>query len=321
MKNVVIVGVTGFFGRALAKVLLSQKVKVYGIGRHYCNMDFIMNNPFFIKIEADISKHEDIKRIKSILAELKVDSMYYLAWDGGFTEAITDYKRQLENVICAGSIAELAVAIECKRFVYAGSYNEFEIQNVIVDDLIIPRKTCIYSMAKMTADIICKTIALNNGIEYVAGLVPMPYGEGNTSMQLVNAVIDSLLQGKSPKLVEGNNLYDIVYIEDIARGFVAIGENGKNGRRYYLGHRKLQTFREWMLAIRDIINPEVELKFGEYIDEQKIDYDCIDLDALYRDTGWECMANFRTTIKQTAEWYKEFRLEETSDEKCIKRFL
>lgn len=304
MKNIMIIGVTGFFGRALAKELLSQKVNVYGIGRHYCDMDAIINDSLFNKIEADISNEADIKKVMAMIANKKIDIIYFFAWDGGFTEAITDYKTQMKNVICAGRMAELAVAIECKRFVYVGSYNEFEIQNVIADDSIVPRKTCIYSMAKTTADIICKTIALNNGMEYVAGLVPMPYGEGNKSMQLVNVVIHSLLQGKSPKLVEGKNLYDIVYVEDIARGFVAIGEKGKNGRRYYLGHRVLKTFREWMQAIRDVINPEVELKFGEYKDVQKIDYDCIDLDALYRDTGWECMADFNSTMMKTAEWYK-----------------
>ena len=59
-----------------------------------------------------------------------------------------------------------------------------------------------------------------------------------------------------------------------------------------------------MIDMRDIIAPGVELKFGEYKDNQCIDYSKIDLDALYNDTGFECKANFEDTMKITSQWVK-----------------
>ena len=108
-------------------------------------------------------------------------------------------------------------------------------------------------------------------------MIPMPYGEGNRSMQLFNVVMKSLIDGKSPSLIEGNNLYDMVYIEDIVGAFIAVAEKGIAGRSYYVGHRQLKTFRSWIEGIRDIVAPNVVLKFGEYNDPLDLDYSLVDL--------------------------------------------
>ena len=60
-----------------------------------------------------------------------------------------------------------------------------------------------------------------------------------------------------------------------------------------------------MIEIRDCVAPDVELKFGEFKDNQQINYDEVDLDALYCDTGWECHYELKDKIVDTAEWVKE----------------
>ena len=84
-----------------------------------------------------------------------------------------------------------------------------------------------------------------------------------------------------------------------------LGEKGRNMKEYYVGHRKLKTFREWMTEIRDAVAPGGELKFGEYQDHQQIDYGQVDLEALYRDTGWECQYELKDRIADTARWVQE----------------
>jgi nucleoside-diphosphate-sugar epimerase len=93
-------------------------------------------------------------------------------------------------------------------------------------------------------------------------------------------------------------------VQDIVDALIAIGEKGKNKKEYYVGHRKLKTFKEWMVEIRDEIAPDVALEFGEYKDNQQIDYSKVDLDALYRDTGWECQYELRDRIREIAQWVK-----------------
>lgn len=302
IKKVIVTGATGFIGGWLVRELLSNGVVVYGVGTRAEGMKEFILNENFIPVIATFETYTDLPYI---IKDRDVDIFYHFAWAGGFTSAIKDYKLQMQNAAYAADAVLIAKELGCKKFIYAGTYNQFEIQNFLNSDTFEPRYTCIYSTGKTAANLLCRTLAYNIGIEYSAGLIPMPYGKYNYSKQLTNIVLDSLNKGKAPKLVEGNNTYDLVYVGDIAKAFIAIGEKGKDQKEYYVGHRKLKTFKEWMIGIRDVIAPCIDLKFGEFKDHQNIDYSMIDLEALYKDTGYECAAEFRSTILEAAEWVKQ----------------
>lgn len=305
MKKVMITGVTGFIGGSLARKLLADGVTVYGVDIKTSKLEEFEKYTNFKPV---IATFEDYKELPKQLQDEDIEVFYHFAWAGGFTTAIKDYKIQMSNAAYAGDALIAAKDIGCKKFIYAGTYNQYEIENFLTTPEFEPRYTCIYSTGKTAAGLICRTLAYNLGIEYSAGLIPMPYGENNYSKQLVNVVVDNLNKGIPPKLVEGNNTYDLIYIEDLVDALIAIGEKGKNQHEYYVGHRQLKTFKELMIDIRDVIAPNVELKFGEYKDNQQIDYNKIDLDALYRDTGFECKADFQKTMKITSEWVKKLNL-------------
>lgn len=301
MEKVIITGANGFIGGSLALRLLEEGVEVIGIGSDDHGFEEMVAFPKFKKY---ILKFEEYLNIPKIIKDRDVDVFFHFAWAGGFTSAIRDYKLQMSNAGYAGDAIVVAHELKCKKFVHAGTYNEFEIQTFLASDKFEPRWTCIYSTGKTAADLICKTLAYNLGIEYNIAFIPMPYGRRNYSRQLANVVIDSLNKGIAPKLVKGDNTYDLVYIDDLVEGLKAIAERGVNLRGYYVGHRTLKTFKEWMIKIRDVISPGTELKFGEYKDVQNIDYSLIDLDALYRDTGFVCNADFESSIRLTAGWVK-----------------
>ncbi len=303
MKKVIITGANGFLGGALAKKLLKSGCKVIAIGTDEKQLELLKQ---FGKCTTINASFEIYEKLYETINDRDIDVFYHFAWAGGFTTAIRDYKLQMSNAGYAGDALVAAYRMGIKKFVYANTYNQYEIANFLSSETFEPRYTCIYSTGKTAASLICRTLAHNLGVEYNGALIPMPYGENNYSMQLVNVVISSLNDGIAPKLIEGKNLYDLVYIDDIVNAFIAIGEKGKNMKEYYVGHRELMTFRRWIEKIRDCIAPDVELVFGEYKDNQQIDYSKVDLDALYSDTGFECTADFPETIKKTALWVKQY---------------
>ena len=301
MKKAIVTGAGGFIGGALTKLLLSKGITVYGVDVSERSLERHKGKENFISVIADFTKYSELHK----LIQDDIDVFYHFAWQGVFGEPFKDYRLQLSNAASAGDAITEAVKIGCKKFVFAGTYNEIEVADFIDMSNQNPRYTCIYSAAKTAAEIICKTIAANSGIEYGAGLTSMSYGENNRSMMLANVVLKQLVNGESPKLIEGNIPYDFIYIDDIARAFYAIGERGKHLKSYYIGHRKLKLFKEWLSEIGEIVNPDVELKFGAYPDDASRNYDKINLDALYNDTGFECRSDFKESILKTAEWVKE----------------
>lgn len=300
MKTVVITGVGGFFGSHLCKRLLAQGVTVYGVDVvEKAHEQFACPNyhPITASFEEYDKLHEQVSE--------PIDVFFHFAWAGGLLqEAFWNYELQLSNAKHACDAYMQAVKMEAKRFVNAGTNNQIEIRQFLRATDYTPRGTTIYATAKIAAELMVRTLSEKYETEYLGTMIPMPYGDGNRSMQLFNVLTLSLLKGQSPALIEGNNLYDMVYVEDIIGALIAIAEKGVAGRSYYIGHRKLQTFRQWAEAIRDIVNPDVALRFGEYKDPLNMDYSVIDTDLLYKDTGYECNSDFRETILRTIDWMK-----------------
>ena len=298
MKSAIITGVGGFIGSHLCNRLLNDGVKVYGIDvidtvhERFRHQNYI---PITVSFQDYAHLHELINE--------PVDVFFHLAWAGGLLQSsFIDYELQLSNAKYACDAYMEAVKIGCKRFVNSGTNNQVEIKQFINTLDFQPRTTCIYATAKMALELIIRTLATKHETEYVATMIPMPYGEGNRSMQLFNVVMKALIDGKSPSLIEGKNLYDMVYVEDIVGAFKAVAEKGKAGRSYYVGHRKLRTFRSWIEEIRDIVAPDVELKFGEYKDPLDLDYSLVDLDLLYKDTGYECKTTLQEILPGLTNW-------------------
>lgn len=303
LEKVIITGASGFVGKALTRKLLELDVLVYAIVRSSEKMADLENFSNLVVIESDLSEY---KYLAGKIDERFFDVFYHFAWEGVSGDAFKNYNMQLTNSIYSCDAIMSAIDLKCKKFVFAGTINEFEIQKHL--DLnfgISPRFTCIYATGKLAAGMICKTLAINYGIEYNAGLLAMGYGEGKTQNVLPNVIIKSLMENSSVKLIEGNNLYDLIYIDDIVEAFYLIGKKGKNQKNYYIGHRDQKTFKEVITNIRDVINPAYKLTFGEYKDTLDMDYSLIDTSALYNDTGFICKADFKDSIVKTAIWLKK----------------
>lgn len=302
MKKVIITGAGGFIGSAVTTCLLDRGITVYGVDVSNDYMKKYREYSNFQPVVLDFSQYHQLHEI----IRDEIDVFYHFAWQGGLgRESFQNYRIQLDNEKYACDALMEAVQIGCRKFVFAGTVNEYEMETYIHMDSFSPRYTYIYSATKQAGEAICKTLAYHNGINFCAGRIAMAYGEGNRAATLPNVVIRNCLTGTPCNLVEGKNLYDMIYAGDIGRAFEKIGENGKNMKSYYVGHRKLKTFREIITEMAEILNPDCSLLFGKYPDEPSgVDYTKIDLDALYNDTGFECNADFRGSILKTADWLK-----------------
>lgn len=149
---------------------------------------------------------------------------------------------------------------------------------------------------------LCKTLAYQNGIDFNTAILASVYGEGDRSQMIQNVLIRALQRGESPKLASGENLYDWIYVEDVVSALIAACEQGKANKTYYVGHQELQTFEYLVTHTRDIVAPDVPLKFGTLQDKTVTDYTLIDREALYQDTGFVCRADFETSIQNTSKW-------------------
>jgi len=300
IKADIITGANGFIGHAMTKKLLAEGHKVYAFVTDDASMkDLACDRLVILK-----GFFADYDRLFSEIHE-PIDCLFHFAWKGVWGEAFKNYRDQLEDAAFAGDTLRNAIKIGCRKFILASSINTLETKKYFFEQDIKPRYTNIYGTAKLAAEMICKTLAYQEHIEFNCGLIAMAYGEGNFSKMVPNVFMTSLIKGVTPKLIEGKDLYDIIYIGDIVNAFYAMAEKGVNMKTYYVGHQELKTFKEWFSEIRDILKPGADIAFGAYPTDNHIDYEHIDIKELSRDTGYAASSDFAAGIKSTADWLKK----------------
>lgn len=298
MKNVVITGAGGFIGKAIAAELLNNGCKVFGVVKDTKETGYLPNHMRMYPIVCDF---EDYGKLGSYI-NANIEYFIHLAWAGVSGAESRDMSVQISNIKAACTALDQAKTMGAKRFLLAGSSYQYRMEAYLQDGQMMFARKNIYGLAKQAATDLLRAGAIENGIHFNTVLFTNVFGVGDHSMRSTNTFIKQLLSGKDLELIEGGHEHDWTYIDDAVMGIRAILEQGKNGKSYYVGRRQLITFRDIITEVRDIVNPHSDLKFGYYDDKGYIDYSLIDLDELYRDTGFECKADFKESILKTTEW-------------------
>ena len=298
MRRAVVTGASGFIGRAFTEYLLSEGYQVYAVCRNTARLDGLVCEQL-VCVEAGYDDYGTLsERIPA------ADVFYHFAWDGAYGPKTADYAIQLGNVKAACDALLQAVKIGCRKFVLAGTVAELEIREHLAKNVCAPRGTCIYAAAKLTSEMMCKTLAAQHGIGFNCGLFANIIGPGDRSHRSTNSILHQFLIGQAPKLVKGDGLNDWLYIKDAVRLIRAMGERGTNMKTYYIGHKELWPLRQIITRARDAVAPDLELVFGEIPDAFLTDYSFISTTALYEDTGCKAEYDFDAVIRETAEWVK-----------------
>ena len=76
-----------------------------------------------------------------------------------------------------------------------------------------------------------------------------------------------------------------------------------------VGHKgsgKTKQLKEYIEAIRDTVNPELEIGIGDIpYAEKQVMYLCADISSLTDDTGFVPQYSFEDGIKETVDWCRK----------------
>lgn len=301
MKTAVVTGANGFVGSAVVNELLSNNYKVYAVVRNnHADRLSDLDNVEIVNCELS-----DIDRLPEQITE-KCDVFYHFAWSGSAGKDRANTRLQLDNVQWSVESIRAAKKLGCSRFVFAGSIVEKECLAAAYTGGNRPGLGYIYGGGKVAAHILCSSVAAAEGIDLLWGEITNAYGVGEVSPRLVNSTIRKCIAGVSPEFTAGTQNYDFVYIDDVARAFRLIGENGKPFTSYVIGSSAAKPLKEFLIEMKDAIAPELPFKFGDVpftgIDLPLSDFDCRKTEE---DTGFKAGISFAEGCRRTFEWWKE----------------
>ena len=164
----------------------------------------------------------------------------------------------------------------------------------------------IYGGGKLIAHVMSMSVAADIGIDLVWAEITNAYGVGELSPRFVNTTIRKIIHGEPLQFTAGTQNYDFVYIDDVARAFYLIGENGKPFCEYLIGSSQAKPLREFILEMKAAVAPEREFIFGDVpFTGTNLPLEKFDCSKTERDTGFRAQVSFGEGVRRTMEWLKE----------------
>lgn len=300
MRTFIVTGATGFLGRAFVNWLLEKNEKIIVIVRDkYAAMD-IWGDGVDI-IERDLADVGSITK-RHIGNDDNEKIMVHFAWDGTSGDKRALEMTQLNNVRMSCELIRKAKDLGCKRFINAGSIMEYEAMKTVKTDDEYPDRNTMYSIAKLTADFMMKTIAADIDIDYVNVIISNIYGPGEVSRRFLNNVVRALMKNETLSLTEGYQAYDFIYADDAMRMIKAVAEKGRPFESYYIGNAVQRPLREFVIDAKNITGSSSKLQFGAIpFKGQALDYHEFDCNKMSQ-LGIEPEVSFEEGIRRTINW-------------------
>lgn len=307
MKKAIVTGANGFVGGATLRELLNNGYEVWAIG-HQDHFSNVPEDSMVYKISCDL---EGMKDLPNKISVGEYDLFYHFAWAGSAGAARANTALQLKNVQWTLDALRAAKELGCRRFVCAGSIVEHEAVAAAYTQGNRPGLGYIYGSGKLAAHAMCMPVAAALGIELVWPEITNAYGIGERSPRLVNTTIQKCIRGEAPQFTAGIQNYDFVYIDDVARAFRLIGENGKPFHEYLIGSSTARPLRQFLEEMQQAIAPELTFAFGDVpftgVDLPLSRFDCTETE---QDTGFRAQVGFAEGCKRTCDWWRSVLVEE-----------
>lgn len=303
MKRIVITGGTGFIGSWLIKELIQHNVEVIALVRdiHTTIFDAMENRSLLHLIQYNTKEYEALSDNSE-----QIDAFYHLAWAGVSTKQKNDGQLQLENIHFSMEMLEFAKKIGAARFFGMGTVAEYAFsENTIEANGSRQTPNDMYGAAKTSAHYMLEAYARILDIPFNWIVIPSTFGEGRRDDNIITYTITTLLRGERPQYGMLMQMWDFLYVGEVARALRLIGEKGISGKTYGIGSGVYRQLKDYIVKIRDIINPELELGIGDIPSlSDKAFSSCVNIYELVKDTGFEPKVSFEEGINKTIEYYR-----------------
>ena len=308
MENVIITGATGMIGSHVAKILIDNGINVTAIIRP---MSEKISN---LKDAHDISEQDGKGRLQLVECSIdelpslrdklgwEHDTFFHFVWEHTYGPGKYDASKQEANIKATIDAVHLAYESGCKTFVGCGSHDEFGIISGKLSDELPKDPISGYGIAKLAANRLSALECRNLGMRHCWGRVLSCYGPGDNDKTMVMSAVKTMLRGDKMQFTPAEQIWDYLYSEDCAKAFIAIAEKGIDQKSYTIGSGEQRLLREYIYAIRDAIDPNLEVGIGERdYGPNQVMLLSADINELTADTGFVPETSFEDGIRKTIE--------------------
>jgi UDP-glucose 4-epimerase len=299
-----VTGASGFLGAHLVRQLVDEGHEVLALAQSTSDLwrlNEIRNRISLVSASLGTitSAHEQIVQFRPAVA-------FHLAWTGGNSSRFVNLPEQVfENVPGTLDAVRILADAGCQTLIYAGSSVEYGVFQVPVRETDLPRPSNLYGAAKYGTEVLVEGLCRVYGMRFCGVRVFWTYGPMDDQLRMIPSVIGSLLDGKKPRLTEGGQLWDFLYIGDAIRALTLLAETRGATGVFNLGAGKPVSIRHVVELVRNLIDPSIELAFGDIpYGANQIMHLEPDVARLRAATGWSPSVDLADGLQRTVAWYR-----------------
>ena len=302
MRHIAVTGSTGFLGKWLVSELLKLGAHVTAIVRP--GNVFYANQPTHSNLTVVECDMRDSLLLIEKLDGKELNAFYHLAWEGASGIARTDHVIQMANVKVCLDCYHAARTLLCEKFITVGTIGEFMADAALERNVV--SENFVYVLSKSFCAKLLKIASNDSPCKALWCTLSNVYGPGNTTGNLINYTIKELLAGNKPTFGPAEQLYDFIHVWDCVRALVAVGEVESPESQYTVSSDNPRQLKEFLLQVRDCINPEFEIGIGERKDDGTFyEKEWFSNEKLKKDTGFLPEYSFQQGIETTLKEFQE----------------
>ncbi|MEX2379853.1 MAG: dTDP-glucose 4,6-dehydratase [Vicingaceae bacterium] len=322
-KSILITGGAGFIGSHVVRLFVN-KYPNYQIV-NYDKLTYA-GNLENLKDVADAQNYEFVKgdildeqKVDEVFKKYKIDAVIHLAAESHVDRSITNPNAFIEtNVMGTATLMNVArkywKSFEGKLFYHVSTdevYGSLGESGYFTEETPYdPRSP--YSASKASSDHLVRAYYHTFGLPMVISNCSNNYGANQFPEKLIPLFIHNIKENKNlPVYGKGDNVRDLLWVNDHADAIDVIFHSGKVGETYNIGGNNEWQNIELIKKLCQIMDQKLGRETGDseklitYVkDRQGHDMRyAIDASKLKNDLGWEPSIDFAEGLEKTVDWY------------------
>ena len=226
MNCILITGATSMIGVALIEEALANGTEVFAIVRNGTSRQSRLPcSPLLHVVFID-----SLNEYQSILKDITkpIDAFYHFAWLYTEKQYRHDPVLQNENIAISLKMVEFCKALNCKKFVFAGSQAEYgpRTDKIYATDRVAPVLS--YGIAKYATERLTANLCSHYGIVHACGRIFSVYGKNDNEGTMLNYAISKFKNKENAYFTSGQQKWDYLNEKDAGKAFFLIGDKVNN---------------------------------------------------------------------------------------------